>query len=307
MPSNQRSIDPFDEEKPISDSLQLYRFTEPLILITLSSIAFYIFSYGYYQGFFDRLSIPFKGLDLPFTFYLSIGFSATTVFITIIILAYIARIAWTDINPDDYSRFTKRFKRLYIISLPVIFFIYFMKGLVFPYMASNLKSSIVLLLLDKGIDIYLYLLTWMILILITIHIISYIQFRFKNRKSLTETITAFAILLAPFIVLSVLLLVIYTLGFQSAGDLIEGRPGCLSITFQTKDNNTIMPKEPLILVMYHNERYYVVEKNSPAPFRATLHIIPDSDMINVTIQTIPFSNCAYNLQNVRSLFSNLSI
>jgi hypothetical protein len=55
------------------------------VFIAIISAMFYIFSFGYYKGFFERLSIPYKALDLPITFYLSIGYIPSIIFLLIII------------------------------------------------------------------------------------------------------------------------------------------------------------------------------------------------------------------------------
>jgi hypothetical protein len=71
------------------------------------------------------------------------------------------------------------------------------------------------------------------------------------------------------------------LGYYYAGQLIKGDTGSLSIAFEPN-----VMKDPLILVMYHNDNYYVVEECNPAPDNAKLCIIPANKFNKTIINTI---------------------
>lgn len=291
MPNEPDSIDLWEKKRSISELFHLHRLSEPLILITILSVCFYILSYGYYQGFFERLSLPFIGLDLPLTFYLSIGFGATGIIVIGIIYIYFIYLLLNGRNKEEISpRDKKEFYKILIISIIFISVAVISRSILIH--CSEFSTEF-FAIICRFIDVMIYSFVWVVLITATILII------FRNPKFAIdlETIKGMVILFSPIFVILILFAITYVLGFASAGNLIEGNTGCLSIQFDYKNNNNTTSKDPLILVLYHNERYYAVEKNTPAPLRATLHIISDRDVKSVTIQAI---------ENDKNLSQNLA-
>ncbi len=78
-----------EEKKSAKSTISISSLAEPAQLLAFVSVTFYIFSYRYYEGFCQRLSLPFGSLEIPFTFYLAIGFK-----IVVFILSFLYLIAF---------------------------------------------------------------------------------------------------------------------------------------------------------------------------------------------------------------------
>jgi hypothetical protein len=70
-----RSDNPWDEEeaekkKSWVGKINFSNLAEPTIFGAIITAFFYLLISGYYDSYFQRLSIPFYSLDLPFTFYI---------------------------------------------------------------------------------------------------------------------------------------------------------------------------------------------------------------------------------------------
>lgn len=55
----------------VSSSSLWSRIFDPICIIALISSIIYLYIYQYTLGFFDKLSIPYLGLNLPITFYIA--------------------------------------------------------------------------------------------------------------------------------------------------------------------------------------------------------------------------------------------
>jgi len=302
-----RSDNPWEKEPdPITGSLWFSKVADPVFIIPFISFSFYFFVYCYYQAFFERLSLPFKGLDFPITFYLSIGHLLTVLFITIISFIIFTYIIWAhSVISVDLSIFYKTIVKMVIESLAILIFLFLAKFIlaIIPIPREGLWTF-------NGIfDALIFLIFWFLLIDTVILIVSYIKI--KNRTKYTESENKYYlyfdfIFVLPIFILSILILP-YICGYFSAGSLIEGSPGNLNISFELIDSDIDIINNPLILVIYHNDIYYVVEKRAPAPERATLHIIPGKMVKKATISPIyelRARQMPHNFTDILNLFNS---
>lgn len=297
-----RSDDPWEKEKDtIMGSLWFSKVVEPVFIIAIISVSFYFFAYGYYQGFFDRLSFPFNGLDFPITFYLSIGHWLTVLFIAIIFLVIFIYIMWSHaVLLVSISTLFKTLARSVVIEL-VTLMAFFSVKFIFPVFPVPRD---ILWVLDGFINAIMFLLIWYLFLDFIILGVQYIKIKYQRFENIYHMTFSYIYDL-PILILIVLILP-YVLGYFSAGDLIEGRPGNLNVTFEMIDGDKDITNSQFILVMYHNDIYYVVEKEDPAPERATLHIIPGKMVKKATINPIYESSASPNLTEILHNFRNYS-
>ena len=86
------------------------------------------------------------------------------------------------------------------------------------------------------------------------------------------------------LILSTWVLVGY-IGIIEANSLITGEKWHLEIKLELKDINFCIRDKTLILVTHGNDKYYVIEKTTPAPDYAKLYIIPDDQIKMITIES----------------------
>lgn len=279
----------------------------PTYVLALMTGAISAFVYRYYAGFCERLSMPYKGLDLPLSFYLSAGF------LLVVLILFLASIIFI-FTMLTRLQFFDRFKTqgsednllgiIFILSILASFLtVHYPYYIIYPYWdkylgffpTSNFYAWLILYVI-------LIILLWLLINLTSIFIFMgvkgsyphlYKAYLFVNTKFFDDPISG--MVGRTGVVCTVLLLsaitffyvLPYTLGSNSAKSLIEGESGNLEISINPSYENSSIAGGPLILVMYYNGKYYAVKKCNPAPDHADLYIISENDKDLSIIKTIP--------------------
>lgn len=259
-----RSDDPWDEEKedyPIDNKKErerpfwynkiiLSNLSEPAIMIAFITATFYIFISSYYISYFQRLSISFHALDLPFTFYLKAGNSILYVLYYLILLATSIGSLKTAIKLYKKGARDKEF-----IFMSISFLCFFAFVL---YTVLNLVGNI-------SIIISILLLIMFILV-----------FPYENYKRGDYKNLNFMNIFLITLIISVITPA--PLGINDAEKLIGGAAGSVEVKLILNSNIPDLLNKELVLAIHSDSRYYLVEKNETLPKEVNLYIIPDNQI-----------------------------
>lgn len=259
-----RSDDPWDKEKednPIdnkkekerplwSNKIILSNFSEPAVMIAFITATFYIFISSYYISYFQRLSISFHALDLPFTFYLKAGNSILYVLYYLILLAILIGSFKTAIKL--YKNGT-RDKEFIFVSISFLCFFAFVL-----YTVLNLVGNISLIISILFILIFMYVFPYE----------DYKRMDYKNLNFMN--LFLIALLISVFIPAP--------LGINDAEKLIGGDAGSVEVKLILNNNIPDLLNKELVLAIHSDSRYYLVEKNESLPKEVNLYIIPDNQI-----------------------------
>lgn len=281
-----------EDQESVKIEANASSLAEPAFFLAAISGLFYIFSYRYYEGFCQRLSLPFSGLDIPFTFYLAIGFKIVVFILSILyLLAFLLFI----------KKIKDIFKFLVFSGIFIIIFIlaslilkhFILLDITLEYAFKNwifLTFVLLISILVKAKDRIIFDF-WKLIIGIfinekeidLINLCSSISYDKKRITKIVKLLTY--ILIATPLLIFVFYIYPFGLGDNDAKELIEGQFGSLEITFNPIDKDDNISNKSLILIMQLNNNFYVVEKKNPSPIQATSYIIPDREIKNATIKT----------------------
>jgi hypothetical protein len=75
------------------------------------------------------------------------------------------------------------------------------------------------------------------------------------------------------------------MGINSAKSLIDGEsPQSIEIFFNLKEPISCIANKSLVLIMYYDKNYYVVENQKPAPLNPILFIIPENQINSTSLR-----------------------
>ncbi len=258
-----RSDDPWANEregkKPWFSKISLSNLAEPAIIVAIITTFFYIFISGYYDSYFQRLSIPFYILDLPFTFYL-------------------------------YSAHWMLYILYYVISLIILIDILKM-GLRVYRTAKGPKYDIIIVYIS-AILLTVYTLTYITnLIKNVITILFIVVFSCFWIWTLKDLYKKGEINQGLIVSIIIVFLVVSTtvptlLGRISAENLIKGGKDSFEVKLDMKNENSDLLNRTLILVTHSNYKYYLVEKNESVPKKVKLFIIPDDQIKMIVVEPV---------------------
>jgi hypothetical protein len=108
---------------------------------------------------------------------------------------------------------------------------------------------------------------------------------------------------------SLLFIFPYYQGNWDARNLIDGESDNPKMVITLKDNGINLTNNALILVLYNDKNYYLIEKNISAPLHPRPYIIPDSEikMVTFSANAIEMDPQYENAGDNKSLLSNDSV
>jgi hypothetical protein len=239
----------------------LSHLPESGVLLTISVIGCYIIGYFYVSAIFGRFGISLNLINLPFTNYLTMSVLA-------IMLAFLICVMFIFFNeiPCDNKICC------FFANIPLL--IYGVVCILFTQSLSQRFSE----LFDSNLYFGLILIGLGLIIgfVYTIYI-RYFLFRIVSSDS--ETLKTFKKSAAIFILLISLAILSMYLGYSYGTNVIEGDPhSATSIQlYLTKDIANISGNE-MILIAHSDEKYYVINKEKPAPTYPKIFVISDSDV-----------------------------
>ena len=249
-----------DKEKKasIADTIKTSRLMEPTFILVIATSAFYIFVYYYYKGFCDRLSIPYRGLDLPFAFFLLAGSKIAMIIFgiaSILFLLLVLRKTKVFGVLDWHYR-----EIIYVVLIASIGLILWAFILDYISVLSSAKIPDIILLIPFIIFstlIYSAIFSSVYKIYKKLNNLIIPIVKTRSNYLIVKYSTMYVILFILFIVIIYFLIYYpYSLGDSEAKELIEGDIGNLNITFDSKIKNetSFIYNKTFILVMYPTSR-----------------------------------------------------
>lgn len=235
-------------------------------LVVIVTSCLYLFGYGYYKSFFDGLSIPTKFLEISPAHYFIKSFDVIIIFSIVLTVGLFV-----------YSLYTYLSTK---INIPKLIF----------YLLLLLSVSISLLFIPLlSFDMRLNILAMIALgvpFLISINIFHFGDTYAKLLREFDNILKAEKTnkFIYSVVLLSFVLFYSSTFGFNDAANFTHGNsPDALEIQLNLKDkNDTELQNKTLLLVMMHQNKYYIVEKNINVS-ESNLYIIPVDQVERATI------------------------
>jgi len=246
---------------------KLWNYIEPNTILTILSVICLFEFYVYINSFYNRLAIPITGFDVPISFYVKI-------ILFVVVIGLYLNIYW-DVDAQAYIRRSKRQKVfntiLWILAIVASYSLYKYLELYKMYPISDFTFFPVFML------IALMFLADMCEFTKNRTLRSYIEMFIRHKRDSNDLR----------IILIFLVTIVYFLssfmafmGEKEAERFIEGRSSDsleISLEFNSGYKGQFENKT-LLLVMYQNNAYYVIEKNEPAPRDPKSYIIPASQV-----------------------------
>lgn len=253
MPDKSNQID-LKNGLPSRFSKLLYEST---IFVAIATTSLYFVGFGYYLSFFRRLSIPNKFLGIQTVEYFIVGFPY------ILILSYIVAVFFLVWSKSPRSRFDAFKGNLIFFIIILILLINIMST-----EEDNLTAS---LFIGGGIFVML------LFTILTIKKLSMAYFLYESSLSLK--------ILFLLIVISGCFFLANLAGDNDAKKLIQGEGYEIQLSLKDK-TDTLLLNKTLMLVMQHDDKYYVVEKNESAQRSPQVYIIPSDQIEIATVRKV---------------------
>jgi hypothetical protein len=223
----------------------LLNYLEPATILTVSIGAVYYLGWLQVDSYLRRIGINHLSLNLPTTHYLKQGYLAVS-----IALIFVNFLGWSREAPKSW--------REALVSNLVVF------------------TFLTLLLLPFGVSRQQYYFVVIFLVLVAIAL----AFATWTKRSLVQI--AFQPGLRYRLLFLVLLFSLLSVramndGEQQAKRAIEGKgfeTSAITLVWKADAPKEVIGKE-LILILHHENRYFVVEKTSPAPAHPNVFVLPD--------------------------------
>jgi len=273
-------------EKKLTDSNIL-----SAIIVVVLPVVFYIYVQGYCNGFFERLSIPFIGLNLPLTFYISIIYFTSAAALLLLITIYFI---WTNTRYRDNSVITFDLLMKYIsivvsltiiklIILPSTYYLLIHERTI-DTIINNANYHFIQNFNNTFIDILLILTLWATFSMTCLISIPKIRHVYDSIKHDILLKPLFIIILT-LTLLTLIYVLPYVLGYFSAGNLLDGLPGTTKITIEPIDGTMGKSNESLFVVLNLDNEIYAVEESNHTTENAKIHII-NKEKTEITNSTI---------------------
>jgi len=270
----------------------LYGLLGPTVALSLTSAALYLISYIYYASFFQRLALPYKGLDIPVALYLP---DIIFLLCVLILIFLIYRVTVYCLSPY-LSKGVIVDIGLNTILILIIAIILFSKIWSTIMISISLTSLFSIILLNKIIELALYNIYskfFMILISVAISIlIGYLTEKFYNyimssirtpsvKLEITKIFNFISELnlfsLLGFFIIAIFLS--YYMGQYNAEELIEGNRDEMQMTIITDAKNIEINNKSFTLMMIRDGNYYLLDRKNSTIKNASMYIIPSNRIL----------------------------
>lgn len=228
-------------------------FAEPASIIAFITACLYFVGFGYYSSYLSRFSIPMRFINIDTIEYVRVGFSPI-IFLGVFIAMFF--MTWSNAPKN----------RLEAFSGNLLMFIF-----LFIYIVTDPNR--------KFIDNVILLVLILFLIFLSYHKYSMAYFFYKKGF-------AFKIGLIFIILLGLFNISVFW-GDITANELIHGQRDRLEIQLFLKDKMNIeLQNKNFILVMLHDNKYYISEINETASEYPKLYIIPTDEVEMAEVYTV---------------------
>ena len=247
---------------------------EPTFILAISSVMVYLTISGYYMGFFGRLSLPYIYLSVPSIFYLFAGH--TLLIILIIFIFYLAGLL--AIMSDLMKKKEKPDRGDYLRLFALIFF------------------SIISLIAIYGIteSFFLAFFSCIGLPLSACLIIStYNQLRNESEGKFYIR----SLFMIAFIFLIMSLMIPPKVGDFVARRYLDGISPHLEVNLNVKDDNLNISNKTFNLVMYSDNKYYVIENKSYSNDYPRVYVIRDDQVKVAAMKQVDNLKTKYNIDS----------
>lgn len=248
-------------EQAISGVLSSY--LGPASVIAVVSAISYIIAYIYYVSYSDTLGVPYRSISLPpITFYLSLA----GVFYVFPFLILILSILYIQKNPIK----ERIVPWLIVSSVYILIFI--------------LRFNEIIISSTHISPLYLILFYILPLAVLTFYFIFSCCFpnAFLKMSISARRYIGLDIFFIFFIIPILISLAIYA-GNNEANRLVHNQSDSLEIKFDLQ-NNSLLPEDWFILVMYRDNKYFVIDKNYSAFKSNGMYVIPEKEVKKATIK-----------------------
>jgi hypothetical protein len=275
MPEAKKPIsdDPWDKNNSLQDLISSFNLSQPAYVIALFTAFFYVMVIAYYIPYFKVLNISFFAFDLPFSFYLYVGFKTLIGMAMLIPLLFV--LFEFDLKIDTSISRIKRVNE----GINFLYILVFLTLIILPFIC---------VLIIEGSQGWI-LVSPMILFYGVYYFFKYVNDYFKKRKY-PELPIYIRIIVTIFISLSV----ISSMGMLSAYNLILDNDNP-KIRFDLNENNSILSNKTFNLVMHSESKYYLIERNASnrnISNSNNIYIVPDSQIKSMIIESSNLSNIA---------------
>jgi hypothetical protein len=235
-------VDPWDDdgdENPDLFEKIISVVNQPAYVVVMITAILYMAITSYYVSYFERLSIPFNILNVPFTFYLNAG---RNILIIIILLIFALTPLILIMTAREYKEEGQKVNY---------------KNLVIEVTFSILLISLLIFDLAPHLQLrdYLFLYIFLSIFLIELYIFYISDVRLSQKGKL------FVIGLNLALILFLVAFVPQFMGHEQAINLIDGN----GIEVQIQQNDRIMniSNKTLMLITQSDNFIYLIEKNNP--------------------------------------------
>lgn len=236
-----------------------FRLLEPAIIITLVTGTLYMIGYVYHISFFSRLSLPDRTLILPTAIYLREAILYCLLFLMIGLPSFIG----ADKKPRT--------------------FLQALRGNLLGMTFAALGIIYVIRIYSNWVDLWRLFLGPIPILVISLVLA-------KRRRSMAHLAYRSSWLMRGWFATSAVAFTAFlaiTFGEIHATKVIEGTLyNSMVISLEFKDGTNFQEGKELILIMYHNGKYYIVERQHKAPKYPSVHIISDTEIAVATIKRI---------------------
>jgi hypothetical protein len=245
------------------------------VLLTITIIGCYIIGFFYVSAYYGRFGLSTSLINLPFTDYLTKSGLA-------IMLSFLICLVYIIFNEIPLNnRICCFFANIPILIFGIISILFA------PLLSQRINSN-----LDR-IGNYFLLFFGIVTIIYFIYLIYKCKFLFRftlSSSKLSASENAFFNLLTKFFMLISLLIVLsffsMYLGVTNGTKVIEGDPNYATSVqlYLTNDTGNISEKE-MILVARSDDKYFIIEKEKPAPPYPKVYIIDNSQVRLAVLNT----------------------
>jgi hypothetical protein len=257
----------------------------PTIIIAILTSFFIFLNYQYSSAFFNRLSLPSRGIELPVNFFLN-EIIYSFIFALIVIYFYLPMI----LCPEKF----KDKKINYFLALATI-----VMAFIFPYILFGIPDD----WSDFANQYYFggfqfgFLINSLLIFIILIILVKYKELIY-DKNGLTLGSLVKSLYYPEFNLKIIITIIIFMMGYSFIGAYYIGDYHAekfidqsfgktFLITIDLKENGTIFHNEsPLIrpFIMHYDSKYYLLDKDESG--RSQIDIIPDDQIKTAKITTI---------------------
>lgn len=248
-----------DQVDPDKESFNLKKFLgESAVFIAIVTAILYFVGSGYYESFFNRLSIPLKFINIQMIDYMITGI------IPILLLGLFVAHFFHVWSREPRNRWEAFEGNLCIIILAILLLV-----------STILYKNHMFILPTRIIAVS--------------SILMFIYKIYKNESEAYEIYQSSWFTKLTYLIALILALYIIAgfIGNHDAENLIQGQDNTLEVQLSLKDKaDTQFQNKTFIFVMQLDNSYYIIEKNETIPEYPKLYIIPTDQVAVATIHRV---------------------